>query len=159
MENAKTILFLWFGDQKPVYVDWTLDNFGKMNPGWNIKYIEYSTDQIRNYKELNDPVMDETMKDNRPIPYIGEVSNRYRKNYLRMNKDKFVVYCDLDCFPIAPFDNFILPENAELKPQNTWVKNNHPYEHISPKLMGCNWFRDEKYQEFIPDIWCMVNNK
>ena len=40
----KVILFLWFGDEKPPYIQWTLDNFRKMNPGWEIRYIEYSTE-------------------------------------------------------------------------------------------------------------------
>lgn len=45
----KVILFLWFGDEKPPYIQWTLENFRRMNPGWEIRYIEYSQSQLANY--------------------------------------------------------------------------------------------------------------
>lgn len=85
--------------------------------------------------------------------------DEYKKLYLNEHKDEIVIYCDLDCFPIAPFDNFILPMDAKLKPHNEWVKNNHFNKHIYPKAMGCNYFNDEKYREIMPDIWCLVNNQ
>lgn len=50
----KVILFLWFGDEKPPYVQWTFENFSKMNPGWEIRFIEYSNDQILNHTKTDD---------------------------------------------------------------------------------------------------------
>ena len=158
MELKKVILFLWFGDEKPKYIEWTLENFRKMNPGWEILYIEYTTDQVIHHELVKDPILTDVMKSRDKFGYIGNVSNDYRRLYLNRHTE-MTVYCDLDCFPIAPFDNFIFPENMELKSWQKWMKNNHPCEHTHHKLMGCNWFRNEKCQEFIPDVWCMVNNK
>ena len=32
----KEILLYWFGDNEPVYAQWNVDNFKKMNPGWEV---------------------------------------------------------------------------------------------------------------------------
>ena len=57
----KVILFLWFGDEKPPYIQWTLENFRKMNPGWEIRYIEYSTEQIMEYEKTMDKCLIEAI--------------------------------------------------------------------------------------------------
>ena len=61
----KVILFLWFGDEKPPYIEWTLENFRKMNPGWEIRYIEYTTSQILDYKNSNDEALFNVMSKNK----------------------------------------------------------------------------------------------
>lgn len=147
----KAILFIWFGDEKPKYINWSLENFRRMNPGWDVRYVEYSNEQLKNYKEQNDPVLAETS----PNKCFSYWVDDYKRKYLAMHKDEFVIYCDLDCFPIAPFDDFILREDANVQ---QWIKNNHPNEHTSPILRGCNWFRQGGYQELIPDVWCLSNN-
>ena len=83
----------------------------------------------------------------------------YIFNFLNTHKDELVIYCDLDCFPIAPFDNFIAPDNTNLNPANNWLTAEHSFSHTHYKLMGCNSHRNEKCQEFIADIWCLVNNR
>ena len=153
----KVILFIWFGDEKPPYVHWTIENFRKMNPGWEIRYIEYSNEQILNYKEQNDPVLVESVENNKKN-HVNYISDEYRWRYLECNKDKIIVYCDLDCFPIAPFDNFILSTDVKLFPWQQWIRDNHPNRH-EVKLMGTLGFKDENCREFRPDIWCIVNNK
>ena len=153
----KEILFLWFGDEKPPYIQWTLNNFRKMNPGWEIRYIEYSNEQILNYKGQNDPILVESVENNKGS-HVNCIADKYRWKYLEHNKDKIVVYCDLDCFPIAPFDNFILWSDTKLPPWHEWIKNLHPNQHIV-KSVGIYGFKYEKYQEFGSDIWCIVNNR
>ena len=131
----KVILFIWFGDEKPPYIQWTLENFRKMNPGWEIRYIEYSNKQLINYMNQNDPVLAATT----PNKCFSFWVDDYKWKYLTMHKDEFVIYCDLDCFPIAPFDNFIIQEDSNVQ---QWIKSNHPDEYTStPILRGCNWFR------------------
>lgn len=117
----KVILFLWFGDERPKYVNWTIENFRKMNPGWEIRFIEYSTRQIQNYREQNDPILDKVMSSRSKFGYIGNVTNEYRKEYLNAHLDEIVVYCDLDCFPIAPLDNFIVTPDKKFA---DWVLKN-----------------------------------
>lgn len=143
----KVILFMWFGDEKPPYIQWTLDNFRKMNPGWEIRYIEYSNEQILNYIEQNDPVLTKSITDKIircGCHFINNVADNYRFNYIENHKDELIVYCDLDCFPIAPFDNFIFPFDMKLPPWQEWVKGNHPNEHII-KPMGMCGFKFQKY--------------
>lgn len=105
----KAILFIWFGDEKPSYIQWTLDNFRKMNPGWEIRYIEYSNAQLRDYKNQGDSVLAATT----PHKCFSYWVDGYKSKYLEMHDQEFVVYCDLDCFPIAPFDNFICSPDKE----------------------------------------------
>lgn len=153
----KVILFLWFGDEKPAYIQWTLENFRRMNPGWEIRYVEYSNDQIKNYKDVGDQVLVSAVDRNRRN-HVNYIVDEYKRAYLEQHNSEIVVYCDLDCFPIAPFDDFMMASEAPLHEWNEWARNNHPCRHIHPKLMGCNWFRDEKLQEFMPDQWCIVNS-
>lgn len=148
---------MWFGNEKPPYIQWTLNNFRKMNPGWEIRYIEYSNEQILNYKEQNDQILVSSVEENKRN-HVNYIADKYRWKYLEHNKNEMIVYCDLDCFPIAPFDNFILTSDTKLPPYHEWVKNLHPNQH-TVKMVGICGFKYEKYQEFSPDIWCIVNNK
>ena len=36
----KEILLLWFGDTEPAYARWNVENFRKMNPGWEVEYAK-----------------------------------------------------------------------------------------------------------------------
>ena len=126
----KAILFTWFGDEKPPYIQWTLDNFRRMNPGWEIRYIEYSNAQLRDYKNQGDPVLAATA----PDKCFSRWVDRYKSKYLEMHNQEIVVYCDLDCFPIAPLDNFIVDEGKKVP---DWFMKNHMPNHIKyPKMLG-----------------------
>ena len=55
------------------------------------------------------------------------ISDVYRIHYLQSHKDEFVIYCDLDCFPIAPFNDFIITKDMGF-PSSTvdvYCKNKH----------------------------------
>ena len=155
----KVILFLWFGDEKPSYINWTPENFRKMNPGWEIRYIEYSTQQILHYKEQNDPILSKSM-DGLIDVYnhkMTSLADTYKLNYLNEHKDEFIVYCDLDCFPIAPFDNFIMPNDDNLP---NWVTEIFcPNQHIWPNALGTCGGVIEGHYLFKEDLWCLCNNK
>lgn len=159
----KVILFLWFGDEKPPYIEWTLDNFRKMNPGWEIRYIEYSNEQILNYKEQNDPVLSKSMDGLVDIcnHKINSLSDKYRMNYLNEHKDETIIYCDLDCFPIAPFDNFIFDENyVNDKEMPQWIAQLCDFTHRQwgPGILG-SWGIEYKNLQIIKkDVWCLCNN-
>ena len=153
----KTILFLWFGDEKPIYIQWTMDNFRKMNPGWEIKFIEYSTQQIQDFKKLNDPIMDYVMSRHTGFNHVNFLADEYRMAYLRQHTDELIVYCDLDCFPIAPFDNFIctpdkkMPEWAS---QGYFCSNVHEFRVLGSCARDFNGTR-----MFKNDLWCLANNR
>jgi len=45
-ENAekKEILLVWFGDSEPAYAQWNVENFKRMNPGWEVTYVKCTKD-------------------------------------------------------------------------------------------------------------------
>ncbi len=153
----KVILFIWFGDEKPPYIQWTLENFRRMNPGWEIRYIEYSTQQILDYKNSNDEALFNVMSKNKMFGHLCYMSNEYRYEYLNLKKDEFIIYCDLDCFPIAPFDNFIMPNDDNLPKWATEIFC--PNQHIWSNALGTCGFVIEGHYLFKKDIWCLCNNK
>jgi hypothetical protein len=149
----KVILFIWFGDEKPPYIQWTLENFKRMNPGWEIRYIEYSNEQLLNYRDQDDPVLAATS----PNKCFSFWVDDYKGRYLDMHKDEFVIYCDLDCFPIAPFDDFIMPNDDNLPKWATEIFC--PNQHIWPNALGTCGNVIEGHYLFKEDLWCLCNNK
>ena len=155
----KVILFLWFGDEKPPYIQWTLENFRKMNPGWEVRYIEYTTDQIKHYEKQNDPILAKSMtglvvKYNNHL--YNSLADKYRKNYLNEHKEELVVYCDLDCFPIAPFDNFVANESSCT---SNWIINGYCKNQNGMFSLGSCTAKFGNVNMFKSDIWCICNNK
>lgn len=157
----KVLLFIWFGDEKPPYIQWSLENFRKMNPGWEIRYIEYSTQQILYYKEQNDPILIEAVEQDDPKRHFSYIVDSYKWKYLCKHPDEFIIYCDLDCFPIAPFDNFIFSEswkNDERTPP--WISGYGKFEHKcwGPAMM-CYWSMEyDGKKTLASDMWCLCNN-
>ena len=153
----KVILFLWFGDEKPPYIQWTLENFRKMNPGWEIRYIEYSTQQILDYKNPCDPVMTKLYSEGRTFQTMCNVTELYREAYLDMHKDEIVIYCDLDCFPIAPFDNFLCSSYNHGKDWMSWYcGDKHEVRMLGT---GTAYLPEIGLRLFKCDNWCLCNNK
>ena len=153
----KILLFIWFGDEKPPYIEWTLDNFRKMNPGWEIRFIEYSNEQLKNYDKLGDPHLERVMKNRISKGEVGfdyHVLDSYKHEYLCAHKDEFIIYCDLDCFPIAPFDDFIYTgfPNAN----QDWYKFLSDNK-LEMRYLGSMGSMSDK-TIFGRDIWCISNN-
>jgi hypothetical protein len=125
-----------------------------MNPGWEIRLIEYSDSQLKDYRDQNDPILVKSVEINKSS-HINGISDIYRKKYLEEHKDEFIIYCDLDCFPISPFDNFIIDPSR-----------NYPKWAVKDALNGNNCTKFLGYwvvsceNLFIQkdDIWCMCNN-
>ena len=34
------IILYWFGDNEPAYAKWNVENFKKMNPGWEVCFTD-----------------------------------------------------------------------------------------------------------------------
>ena len=152
----RVILFLWFGDEKPPYIHWTLENFRKMNPGWEIRYIEYSNEQLLNYKDQDDPILVRSVEKN-IRPHANYIADEYRKIYLDEHKDELIMYCDLDCFPIAPFDNFLCSSYNHGKDWMSWYcENKHEVRILGT---GTAYLPDIGLRLFKCDNWCLCNNK
>ena len=151
---------MWLGDEKPSYTQWTLNNFKIMNPSWEIRFVQYSADQIINQRNTIDPILakiiDESSMDefNNENQWKLKLSEKYRFAYLGSHFEEFIIYCDLDCFPIAPFDNFIYDDFPN--PNGDWYKFNCDNRaDISAIGMFSGWFGKTLFKS---DIWCISNN-
>lgn len=156
----KVLLFMWLGDEKPSYTQWTLNNFKTMNPEWEIRFVQYSTNQIINQRNTIDPILakiiDESSIDklNNENQWKLKLSEKYRFAYLGNHFEEFIIYCDLDCFPIAPLDNFIY--DGFPTPNVDWYKFNCDNKaEISSIGMFSGWFSKTLFKS---DIWCISNN-
>jgi len=103
------IYFLWFGDHIPDYAYWSMNNHKTINKNWTIKFITYNSNEIKNYKDIGDEDLEESIKwcfkTYSTNFSFNDISNRYRYRILKNNYD---IYLDLDTFPISEIDNFIL---------------------------------------------------
>lgn len=150
----KEILFLWFGDNEPKYANYTIENFRQINPTWNIKYITYSNQDLINYKLQNDSILEysiDTIFKTRKYRHNSFLCDIYKYEYIRQTtKQKYVVYCDLDCFPIAPLDDFMFLkgdtiENAIWYQHNFFGTNFQAYQFLTSKNIE------------LKDNWCISN--
>ena len=81
----------------------------------------------------------------------------YNLNFLSMHKNDLVVYCDLDCFPIAPFDNFIVKPGDE---DTNWFTKLRVPEHLTTaKYLGAWSYPFGSIHTIHHDSWCICNNK
>ena len=56
----KEVLLVWFGDNEPLYAKWNVENFKKMNPGWDVSYVNCTLEQLKERKS-SDAVLDEAI--------------------------------------------------------------------------------------------------
>lgn len=107
----KEILLIWFGDYEPIYAKNTIQNFQQMNSDWTITYVRYSTDQLKAYESIPDPILQEAIikmkarsKPNEPL-HFSYIADDYRDLYIKHAKNA-IVATDLDVLPISKFDDF-----------------------------------------------------
>ena len=109
-----------------------------------------------NYKEQNDPILVKAVEKNIG-PHVNYIADEYRKIYLDEHKDELIMYCDLDCFPIAPFDNFLCSSYNHGKDWMSWYcENKHEVRILGT---GTAYLPDIGLRLFKCDNWCLCNNK
>ena len=121
----KQLFFIWLGDNKPNYVDFSVRTFKKVNPDFNVTLLHYNINTIENLNQSN-------CKNDFDICLYNCIQailykNKYKsaiKEYLSY-KRKFCqilcniyrleiltkfggIYLDCDTFPNKPFDDFLL---------------------------------------------------
>ena len=127
-----------------------------MNPGWEIRYIEYSSEQLKNYEDQNDEILAKA-GEKQKYSHVNFLSDEYRRLYLNKHTDELIVYCDLDCFPIAPFDNFFLLEKEGKFSE--WISRGFCKNIHKIRTLGTCTAKIENMYMFKSDIWCMCNNE
>lgn len=162
----KEILLVWFGDNEPAYAQWNVENFKKMNPEWEVTYVKYTKDQIYDVvkydKTMQDAVqMYEQMYDEHNVTSstdkgLSRLAKYYKRCYT-VNAHNPVVYCDLDCFPIAPFDDFFIL--GSFSAGNFRVFGEQNWKHDRPKRIGpsAHIYRDNVQFHIGNDDWCLSN--
>lgn len=128
-----------------------------MNPDWEIRYIEYSTSQVVNFSTTNDNILKSIMSNS---IYCKDtmcvITEHYRRAYLSLHRDELIVYCDLDCFPIAPLDNFIAESNERSDKWLSWYcTNKHEVKNIGNNAA----LIDQRKHLFKDDNWCVCNSR
>ena len=103
----KQIFFIWLGNNKPNYVDFSVNTFREVNPDFKIDLIEWKINDIEN---PIDPILrssvDSAIKENRKDrKFIQSVANIYRYKLLEKYGG---IYLDCDTFPVRPFDDKLL---------------------------------------------------
>ena len=163
---TKEILLVWFGDNEPAYAQWNVENFKRMNPGWEVTYVKCTKDQIheivKHDKTMQDTVQmyeqmyDEHTSTSSTDKGMSRLAKYYKRCYV-VNAQNPVVYCDLDCFPIAPFDDFFSLDSftaSKLK-----IYGSQCWSHNRPKRIGKNAhiYRDNVQFHTGDDDWCLSN--
>ena len=117
----KQLFFIWLGDNKPNYVDFSVEMFKKVNPEFVINLLEWKSheiDDIFYHKDFKNQ-FDEDLYNSiveclnfAEYSYDGKLYKMIRKigNYLRfyLVYKYGGIYLDCDTFPIKPFNQDLL---------------------------------------------------
>lgn len=135
MNNIPKILwFIWLGDNKPNYADYTMKTFKEVNPDFQINFLNCTTEQLNNlsydtnYTGYDKDIffcIEEILNYKYSIYYTTinkylNISDKKRKcvvvlvNILRQHLlNKYGgIYLDCDTFPLRPFDEDLLKLNS-----------------------------------------------
>lgn len=103
----KQIFFIWLGNNKPDYVNFSINAFREVNPDFKIDLIEWSIEDIENPKdELLIKAIKRSCKNRARYPKIIQmIGDKYRDLLLKKYGG---IYLDCDTFPVKPFDDILL---------------------------------------------------
>jgi mannosyltransferase OCH1-like enzyme len=112
----KQLFFIWFGDNKPNYVDFSISKFKEVNPDFNIEFIHEkdpfssSNEDIKECIELKNTYFKNFLNRKFCIERFGNYplmvfSDIYRFYLLKKYGG---IYLDCDTFPVKPFDDELL---------------------------------------------------
>ena len=95
----KRLFLIWFGDNIPDFVEWTVNNYKIVNPSWNVIFIHYSRKQLENYKDQNDTILIKSVY--RAFEKYGTIFNPGRladvyRSYVLTND--YDTYVDIDIY-------------------------------------------------------------
>ena len=124
----KQLFFIWFGDTKPNYVDFSIKSFKDVNPDFKVNLLRYTVSNIENmynvskydhnvYTCLDSILSKEHFKyKNAILEYKGYNRKvlQILANIVRLDllNEYGGIYLDCDTFPVKPFDEWILNNNS-----------------------------------------------
>lgn len=118
----KQIFFIWLGDQKPDFVDFSMNAFREVNPSFKVDLVWWTIAQIENTEDrILRGSIDWTLGHRRPhLRFIQNLADVYRMSLLN---EYGGIYLDADTFPIRPFDDALLakPFNVTRSYNNNWA--------------------------------------
>ena len=120
----KHLFFIWFGDNEPNYVRFSIRNFFNVNPDFDINFLRYTISEIENRKKVSkyDHIVYKCLDyivNSRDCPYKSHIERNKKcgrktiqilSNIVRYDllNNYGGIYLDCDTFPIKPFDSYIL---------------------------------------------------
>ena len=126
----KQLFFIWLGDNKPNYVDFSIDSFKRKNPDFKINFINYTINDIENINKIHKSVYDIDVSN--CIEYILDKKNNIYSYYKNQFYNKHRMFCqtlanilryelinnyggiylDCDTFCLRSFDDYILSKKS-----------------------------------------------
>ena len=103
----KQIFFIWLGDERPAYVDFSAKTFSEVNPAFKVDVLHWNVAEVENPKDrlLRNAVAYTREHWNLEKPFIQELADVYRYTFLG---EYGGIYLDADTFPIRPFPDVLL---------------------------------------------------
>lgn len=118
----KQLFFIWFGDEIPKFVNFSINSFREMNPDFKVDLIYYTINDIMNCQDsVINYCKNLIFKTKRGFKckYYDYINIRLKSqfNFIQILSDiiRFEllyyyggIYLDCDTFPVKPFDNDLL---------------------------------------------------
>ena len=136
----KQLFFIWFGDNKPDYIDYSIKSFKDMNNDFNVDFIHYTMDDVLHcddsvLKYCKDLIFQ--TKNGIRNKYFDYIKKRIESkfNFIQILSDflRFEllyyyggIYLDCDTFPVKKFDEKLLSQNSFS--QNVLCMRNKKYK-------------------------------
>lgn len=157
MNIPKRIFFIWLGDQIPLYAKFSVKEYKKINPGFEIIFINYKIIEIEQiffskkitnkYDQLLLNAINEIIfhKDKYKQIFYRKLINgqilyyHNRIRFIQLLADVFRleilnefggIYIDCDTFPLKPFDDYILLKPFIVQSYLNLVHDKNVYPHI-----------------------------
>ncbi len=122
----KQLFFIWFGNNQPKYIDYSINSFKKVNPDFKVDLIRYTIKDVINCDDSTlKYCRDLIFKTKKGIKnkYFDFINHRIKSqfNFIQILSDflRFEllyyyggIYLDCDTFPVKPFDNKLLAMNS-----------------------------------------------
>jgi mannosyltransferase OCH1-like enzyme len=121
----KQLFFIWFGDNKPNYVDFAVNAFKKVNSDFNIELIyekdpfSSSNEDIKYCCDIVDHKIHIEKYDNRLKSewFVQQYKNNKRQRLCDIFREYLInkyggIYLDCDTFPVKPFDDDLLNHSS-----------------------------------------------
>ncbi len=175
----KNIFFIWLGDKLPTYTQFAIDAYKKINPEFNIIFLFYTIKDLEDiyYTDTKDKNIYTQLLYN-SILNIFQAKTEYKQFLYRFLTDnntklygkdlRFIqvlcdiyrlelinniggIYIDLDTFPLKPFDDALLKNNAFIVKKHINASSYYPITVTDNYFLGSDT-KEKIYYNDQPNI-------